>query len=82
MPHKSAPRELRCPTKAVYASWDDAERAALLLIEDTQRGTVRIVKGGNVVAYCCSVCGRWHIGHSGPPKGSRPCELAQNRKLT
>ncbi len=62
-----ATRAERCPTKRVYQSWDEAEKAAQLLIEDTWLGKMAIQKSGYILAYRCSECGLWHVGHQYRP---------------
>src|SRR3990167_7043374 len=63
-PYENSTRPRRCPTKRTYPDWEIAEKEATLLLEDLRNGKLRIRKSGNVFAYCCSVCGRWHIGHT------------------
>ena len=59
----SEARCARCPTKRIYRSWAEAEAAALLAISDIQAGILPRGKKGSLQAYCCDVCGAWHIGH-------------------
>ncbi len=57
----------RCAAKNVYASWQEAEHAALVLTEDLRDGKLKLQKLGAVTAYQCDVCTLWHIGHCRRP---------------
>lgn len=60
-------RRNRCPDKRQYQNWDEAEEAALILIEDLRDGKLRMQKGTGVYAYKCDYCDGWHIGHTVRP---------------
>ncbi len=68
MTAKRADPAVRCPEKAVYDTWEAAEAAALLLMDDIRDGKPHLLKRGNVTAYRCRICQRWHIGHVSKPK--------------
>ena len=63
-PLQIAKAQGRCDTKLHYDSWDEAEVAARCLLEDLQDGKLRWQKSGNIMAYKCSYCPHWHVGHS------------------
>lgn len=56
-------RPERCRAKRTYATWWDAEQAAIQLIEDIRDGKLKLQKGTRIHAYQCSECELWHIGH-------------------
>lgn len=54
----------RCASKRVYASWEEAEDAALLLQEDIRDGRLPdLTKKGALLAYRCAYCTNWHVAH-------------------
>ena len=75
-PWSKAERErhawFRCHTKQRYTTWDGAERAARILMDDVRSGKVRDKKKGVLVAYPCKFSSEvgfehFHIGHDKPP---------------
>lgn len=67
--HKSGQnRGERCTQKRTYVTWSEAEEEAVQLLEDMRDGKLRILKGGNIFAYRCEVCGSFHVGHTPKPQ--------------
>lgn len=61
---KEAARFERCPTKIHYSTWQEAEEAAIVTINDLHAGVLKQTNhAGVLMAYRCDVCQAWHIGH-------------------
>ncbi len=59
-----------CDWKRRYGSWAEAEREALLFMDDMRDGKLKRWKGGTMFAYQCAE--HFHIGHQPLLKESSP----------